>query len=142
MPNGRAFKTDVSFLEKLAIGACGTKNVSQEIRAEAARALAKISENNTEKVLEQFASADEITRPGIAWALSKRGRLDIRKIIDIVPLDSIDTRQWVAFMLGYAEHNQLIGKIEDLKNIDSELYFAVTLLWKIISSWVYNLEEV
>lgn len=117
-------------------------NVSKEIRDEAARALAKISENNTEKVLEKFASADEITRPGIAWALSKRGQLDIHKIIDLIPLDSIDTRQWVAFMLGYAEHNQVIGKIEDLKNIDSELYFAVTLLWKIISSWVYNLEEV
>ncbi len=117
-------------------------NVSETMRIEAARALAKISESNSEIVLEKFASADEITRPGLAWALSKRGKLEINKIFKIVQLDSIDTRHWLAFIFGYAGQDRIIGGIEELKNKDPELYFAVTLLWKILSSWVYNLEEV
>jgi len=34
-----------------------------------------------------------------------------------------------------------IKEIEKLKKKDSEVYFAVTLLWKIMTSWIYELKE-
>lgn len=34
-----------------------------------------------------------------------------------------------------------ISEIERLKNKDPEVYFAVTLLWKITTSWINGLKE-
>ena len=31
--------------------------------------------------------------------------------------------------------------MEILRAQDSEVYFAATVLWQIMSSWIYNLEE-
>jgi hypothetical protein len=39
------------------------------------------------------------------------------------------------------DRESFIGKIEALCNYDSEVYFAVIVLWKIIGSWIYNMEE-
>ena len=46
-----------------------------------------------------------------------------------------------AFVLGSIEQERIIGNIEQLRADDPEVYFAVTLLWKIMSSWVFNLRE-
>jgi hypothetical protein len=34
-----------------------------------------------------------------------------------------------------------VPEVEDLARRDPEVYFAVTVLWKILASWVYGLEE-
>ena len=33
-----------------------------------------------------------------------------------------------------------IGKIEALRERDPEVYFAVTVLWQVMNSWIYGLE--
>jgi hypothetical protein len=35
----------------------------------------------------------------------------------------------------------MLPDIEVLATSDPEVYFAVTVLWKIIASWIYDLEE-
>ena len=52
-----------------------------------------------------------------------------------------DARRWVSYILGTRDKNVYMDKIEALRRHDTEVYFAVTVLWKIVDSWVYNLEE-
>jgi hypothetical protein len=52
-----------------------------------------------------------------------------------------DARRWVAYILGMQNKDALVTQIEELRSRDAEVYFAVTVLWKILASWVYDLEE-
>jgi hypothetical protein len=78
-------------------------------------------------------------RPAIAWALSKSGRFKLEDLLNA--LVDEDARHWVSYILGTQDQQRYIDQIERLKERDSEVYFAVTVLWKIMTSWVYNLEE-
>ena len=37
--------------------------------------------------------------------------------------------------------DEIWTEIERLKERDPEVYFAVTVLWKIMTSWIWELEE-
>jgi len=52
-----------------------------------------------------------------------------------------DARQWVAYIIGTQDQQRYIYEIEQLKTKDPEVYFAVTVLWKIMTIWIYKLEE-
>jgi hypothetical protein len=52
-----------------------------------------------------------------------------------------DARHWTAYLLGTQKPDAYVGQIEALKHKDPEVYFAVTVLWKILTSWVAHLEE-
>jgi hypothetical protein len=52
-----------------------------------------------------------------------------------------DARQWVAYILGTQDQQQFLNEIEQLHTIDPEVYFAATVFWKIMTSWVFGLEE-
>jgi hypothetical protein len=52
-----------------------------------------------------------------------------------------DARRWVAYIPGTQDQQACIGQIEQLRQRDPEVYFAVTVLWKILASWVHDLEE-
>jgi hypothetical protein len=43
-------------------------------------------------------------------------------------------------MIGVQDPTTVTG-IAELQTRDAELYFAVTVLWKIYGSWINNLEE-
>jgi hypothetical protein len=43
--------------------------------------------------------------------------------------------------VGFGDENHYIDQIEELKDKDPQVYFAVTVLWRILSSWVYGLKE-
>lgn len=113
--------------------------ISDAIRVEAARALAKLSSSFSDKVLEEFRQVAPEKRPPLAWAISKSGRSKLEDLINALVDD--DTRHWVAYILGTQEQQKYISQIEMLRQRDPEVYFAVTVLWKIMTSWVYNLEE-
>jgi hypothetical protein len=113
--------------------------VSDEIRIEAARALAKLSLSFSSDVIQQFPDSSPEKRPGIAWALSKSGQFSLHDILNI--LVDEDARQWATYILGTQDQTRFLREIEQLRTQDPEVYFAVTVLWKIMSSWVYGLEE-
>lgn len=126
---------------KLALPALINSFVSIEpnIRIEATRALAKLATSYTFELLQHFPESSEEKRPGIAWALSKSHRFMLEELLDTLIDD--DTRHWVAYIIGNQDRQGYIHKIEQLKQRDPEVYFAVTVLWKIMNSWIYNLEE-
>ena len=114
-------------------------SVDNRVRIEAARALAKLTRNYGEAVLNRFPSSSQQQRPGIAWAISKAGGFSLNNLLPVC-VDN-DARQWIAYLIGTQEPESYVEQIEALKERDSEIYFAVTVLWKIATSWINKLEE-
>lgn len=113
--------------------------LAEPIRIEAARALRKITASTNANVAARLPAAQDDQRAGIAWAVSRSGRV---KLDDLLPLlVDDDSRRWVTYILGTQDQQACIGQIEQLRRRDPEVYFAVTVLWKILASWVYDLEE-
>ena len=115
--------------------------VSLPIRIEAARSLKRMCSSHVNTVLNIFQNASENERPGISWALGKYGQWNLKTMIERIDRGNLDMRQWGAYIIGSSNSNQMINEIEELKQNDPQLYFAVTVLWKITSSWVYQLKE-
>jgi HEAT repeat protein len=114
-------------------------SLEQPVRVEAARALANLTRDFSADVIDRFRKSSPITRPGIAWALARASEV---KIDDLLPsLGDEDSRLWVSYIAGFQGEPRYIGEIEKLKSADPEVYFAVTVLWKILTSWIYNLTE-
>ncbi len=113
--------------------------VNEGIRTEAARALAKLASRFMPEIVRQFSRSGPEKRPGIAWALSKSGNFKIDDIL--TALVDHDARHWVVYILGSQDQQRYVRDIDRLKKHDPEVFFAVTVLWKIMSSWVYDLEE-
>lgn len=114
-------------------------NFDTSIKIEAARALAKLTKNFSNDILESFEIASEIEKPGIAWALTKSTTLNLDHLIS--NLTDFNSRHWISYIIGSQDKERYITEIEKLKNKDPEVYFAVTLLWKLITSWIYDLKE-
>lgn len=117
------------------------KEMSLPIRIEAARSLSKMCRSHVSTILDFFRDADENERPGISWALGRYGQWDLNALIDRIHPENDDMRQWGAYIIGSSNQDNIINDIEALKKSDPQLYFAVTVLWKITSSWVYQLKE-
>lgn len=115
--------------------------VSLHIRIEAARSLKRMCSSHVDTVLDCFKDASENERPGISWALGKYGQWDLKDLVNQIDQENLDMRQWGAYIMGTSDPNRLINDIERIKKSDPQLYFAVTVLWKITSSWVYQLKE-
>jgi hypothetical protein len=113
--------------------------VEEAIRVEAARALAKLAQRFTPELIHKFAKAPSEALPGISWALSKAGKFSIPDMLNLLVKD--DARPWVAYIIGNQDQRKYVHEIEQLRNKDPEVYFAVTVLWNIMTSWVWGLEE-
>ena len=112
--------------------------LAEPIRIEAARALRKIAATGA-NVAAMLPAAQDDQRAGIAWAVGRSGRVKIDELLPLLVDD--DARRWVAYILGMQDQQACVGQIEQLRRQDPEVYFAVTVLWKIWGSWVYDLEE-
>jgi HEAT repeat protein len=112
--------------------------VEDTIRAEAARALMKFGDRFSDEITRFIPDSNEDERAGLAWALSKSGSF---KIHDLLPvMNDNEARKWVAWIIGTQDEAKYIDQIEKLKSKDQEVYFAVTVLWKILSSWIEGLD--
>ena len=113
--------------------------LAEPVRIEAARALRKIAAKTSADIAAKLPAAQDDQRAGIAWAVSRSGRV---KVDDLLPLlVDDDARRWVAYIVGTQDQQACIGQIEQLRRRDPEVYFAVTVLWKILASWVHDLGE-
>ena len=52
-----------------------------------------------------------------------------------------DARQWIAYMVGSQDPAAMLPEIDALRARAAEVYFAVTVLWKILGSWIRDLDE-
>lgn len=113
--------------------------VDEGIRTEAARALAKLASQFSGDLLAKLPAVTPAQRPGLAWALSRGGHFQAQDVLAC--LVDEDARQWTAYVLGMQDQKRFIADIEALRKQDPEVFFAVTVLWKIVTSWVFTLEE-
>ena len=112
--------------------------IKLNIRQEAARALVKFGDSHTKDIIKLIPKSNEDERAGIAWALSKSGQFSISDLIPVMVDD--DARKWLSWVIGTQDEAKYISQIEELKNKDKEVYFTVTVLWKILSSWINGLD--
>ena len=90
-------------------------------------------------MLTAFKNAIDESRPGVAWAIGQAGGVSIDQLLPALTND--DARQWAAYIVGTQDRAKYIDQIEQLKQADPEVYFAVTVLWKILTSWVFDLKD-
>ena len=110
---------------------------NRDVKIEAARALVKLNELFSKEVIDLLPESKEEEKAGISWALSKSGNFTIQDLIKV--MKSNEDRKWVAWIVGTQKEEVCISEIEQLKNKDKEVYFAVTVLWKVLSSWINGL---
>jgi hypothetical protein len=108
------------------------------VREEAARALMRFVDKYSTEIVRRIPSSTENQRAGIAWALSKSGGFKVQDLMSSMVDD--DSRKWAAWIIGTQNEATYISELEDLKRKDKEVYFAVTVLWKVLSSWIEVLE--
>ena len=113
--------------------------LAEPIRIEAARALHKIAAIHSADIAARLPRAEDTQRAGIAWAVSRSRRVKVEELLPLMVDD--DARRWVAYILGMQDQQEFIVPVEKLRRQDPEVYFAVTVLWKILASWVSHLEE-
>lgn len=113
--------------------------VNESIRIEAARALAKLTKNYSVDILQKFTNATSTEKPGVAWALGKSTSITLDQLLNSI--QDLDSKEWVSYIIGTQGEEKYIAEIEKIKAKDPEIYFAVTLLWKIMTSWIYDLKE-
>ncbi len=108
------------------------------IKVEAARALLRIAEPQIPHLINLLKSVSHNKRDGISWALARTGNFNPA---DLVENADENLRKWISYIVGYGKENFDQSDIETICNADPEIYFAASVLWQILTSWVNDLRE-
>lgn len=108
-----------------------------EIKVEAARALLRIADPQVDFLVDLIQNCEVEQRDGLAWVLAKVGKFNPSDLLS----EDINLRKWVSYIAGYGKDNFSEDMIKELCDKDKEVYFAASVLWQIVSSWVYELQE-
>lgn len=109
-----------------------------EIKIEAARALLRIAEPQIPHLVDLLKNSEPTKRDGISWALARSGNFDPSEIV--AGADD-NLRRWISYIVGYGKENFAQADVEAIFNADPEVYFAASVLWQIVASWVHDLKE-
>jgi hypothetical protein len=101
--------------------------------------LAKLTKNYSVDILQKFTDATSTEKSGVAWALGKSTSITLDQLLNSI--QDLDSKEWVSYIIGTQGEEKYISEIEKIKAKDPEVYFAVTLLWKIMTRWIYDLKE-
>jgi len=110
---------------------------AMEIKIEAARALLRIAEPQISHLVELLKTIDPTKRDGISWALARTGKFNPAGLLG--PDDNL--RRWISYIIGYGKDKFSQSDLQAICSVDPEIYFAASVLWQIIDSWVNNLKE-
>jgi hypothetical protein len=109
-----------------------------EIKTEAARALLKIAEPQVGHLVELLKKSDPSRRGGISWALARTGGFNPG---DVLQNADNDLRLWISYIIGHGRNRFAEQDVDAICKADPEVYFAASVLWQIIASWVDGLTE-
>ncbi len=109
-----------------------------EIKIEAARALLRIAEPQIPHLIELLKNGDPAKRDGLSWVLARTGKFNP---LDMVAGADDSLRKWISYIIGYGKDNLVQGDVEAICKADPEVYFAASVLWQILASWVNDLRE-
>ncbi len=109
-----------------------------EIRVEAARALLRIAEPQVSYLVDLLKTSDPAQRDGISWTLARTGQFNPA---DMVSGADDNLRRWISYIVGYGKGQFAQADLETICRADPEVYFAASVLWQIVASWVNDLKE-
>jgi hypothetical protein len=109
-----------------------------EIKVEAARALLRIAEPQIPHLTNLLKNGDPAKRDGLSWVLARTGKF---KPSDMIGGADENLRKWISYIVGYGKGKFIQGDVEAICNADPEVYFAASVLWQIVASWVNDLKE-
>lgn len=109
-----------------------------EIKIEAARALLRIAEPQVPHLVDLLKTSDPAKRDGISWALARAGKFNPS---DMVAGTDDNLRRWISYIVGYGKEKFVQADVEAICRADPEVYFAASVLWQIVASWVNDLKE-
>jgi hypothetical protein len=109
-----------------------------EIKVEAARALLRIAEPQIPYLINLLKIGDPAKRDGISWVLARTGKFNPS---DMVAGADDNLRKWMSYIVGYGKDKFVQGDVEAICKADPEVYFAASVLWQIVASWVNDLKE-
>jgi hypothetical protein len=109
-----------------------------EIKVEAARALLRIAEPQIPHLIDLLKNGDPAKRDGLSWVLARTGKFNPS---DMVAGADENLRRWMSYIIGYGKGKFVRGDVEAICKADPEVYFAASVLWQIVASWVNDLRE-
>lgn len=109
-----------------------------EIKVEAARALLRIAEPQIPHLIDLLKRGDPAKRDGLSWVLARTGQFNPTEIVKGA---DENLRKWMSYIVGYGKDKFVQGDVEALCNADPQVYFAASVLWQIVASWVNDLRE-
>jgi hypothetical protein len=109
-----------------------------EIKVEAARALLRIAEPQIPHLIDLLKNGDPAKRDGLSWVLARTGQFNPS---DLVVGADDNLRKWMSYVVGYGKDKFAQGDVESICKADPEVYFAASVLWQIVASWVNDLRE-
>lgn len=117
----------------------GTFNSSPlKIKVEAARALLRIAEPQITHLINLLKSGDPANRDGLSWVLARTGGFNPSEML--VEADE-NLRRWMSYIVGYGKDKFIQSEVEAICEADPQVYFAASVLWQILASWVNDLRE-
>lgn len=109
-----------------------------EIKVEAARALLRIAEPQIPHLIQLMKTGDPAKRDGLSWVLARSGQFNPS---DMVVGADENLRRWLSYIVGYGKEKFTQADVEAICKVDPEVYFAASVLWQILASWVSDLRE-
>lgn len=109
-----------------------------EVKVEAARALLRIAELQIPHLVDLLKTGDPAKRDGISWALARTGKCNPAEMVTGAD-DNL--RRWISYIVGYGKDKFVRTEVEAICSADPEVYFASSVLWQIVASWVNDLKE-
>lgn len=109
-----------------------------EIKIEAARALLRIAEPQIPHLIDLLKNGDPAKRDGLSWVLARTGKFNPS---DMVVGADENLRKWISYVVGYGKDKFIQGDVEAICKADPEVYFAASVLWQIVASWVNDMRE-
>lgn len=118
----------------------GTFNANPlEIRIEAAKALLKISSQQVPLLVDQLKRVDPPSRDGIAWVLARTKNVTPATLL--ADTDDANLRAWSSYVIGLEQNKFRPEDLEAICEKAPEVYFAASVLWQIVQSWINQIVE-
>jgi HEAT repeat protein len=109
-----------------------------DVRVEAAKALLRIAEPQIPYLLDLLKTCDPAKRDGLAWVLARTGGFVPAEVIAAAD-DNL--RRWASYILGNGRARFSQHDVETIFSVDPEVYFAASVLWQIMASWIDVIED-
>lgn len=109
-----------------------------EVKVEAARALLRIAEPQIPHLVDLLKDGPPAKRDGLSWVLARIGKFNPS---DMINKDDQNLRKWISYIIGYGKEKFVQDDVDSICKADPEVYFAASMLWQILASWVNDLRE-